>query len=217
MNGAPVPDGGSGIAPLADGILIHAPEDPTPGAMRADATATESNVATVVFDVIVDEGVIDGTVISNQAFVSAIDAGISDHPSDDPRTPMPDDPTRDVVGNAPLLFAPKDVAIGVDEGTRGLVDPGDVLHYTISVHNSGAVPATGVSTLADSVPANTTYVEDSLTLNGLPVGRPDAGVSPLVAGIPISSADLTPPLPSTGAGDPQRRRERGDRVRPAGE
>jgi len=199
LNGAAVPDGASGIAPLADGILIHAPEDATPGAMRADASATESNVATVVFDVVIDEGVIDGTVISNQAFVSAIDGGVSDHPSDDPGTPIPDDPTRDVVGNAPLLFAPKDVAIGVDGGTPGLVDPGDVLHYTITVHNSGAVPATGAA-LADSVPANTTYVEDSLTLNGLPVGRPDAGVSPLVAGIPISSADLTPPLPGTGEG-----------------
>ena len=103
----------------------------------------------------------------------------------------------------------------VDEGTPGLVDPGDVLHYTITVHNSGAVAATGV-TLADSVPANTTYVADSLTLNGLPVGRPDGGVSPLVAGIPISSADLTPPLPGAGRGDHQRRRDRGDRVRPAG-
>ncbi len=199
LNGEAVPDGALGLAPLADGIPIHAPEDPTPGAMRADASATAGNVATVVFDVVVDAGVIDGTVISNQAFVSAIGAGVSDHPSDDPRTPIPDDPTRDVVGNAPLLFAAKDVALLVDEGTPGLVDPGDVLHYAITVHNSGAVAATAVA-LADDVPANTTYEEDSLTLNGLPVGRPDEGVSPLVAGIPISSADLTPPLPGAGAG-----------------
>ena len=50
--------------------------------------------------------------------------------------------------------------------------------------------------LRDDVPANTTYVADTLTLNGLPVGQPDGGVSPLVAGISISSADLTPPLPA---------------------
>ena len=34
----------------------------------------------------------------------------------------------------------------------------------------------------------------------MPVGRPDGGVSPLVAGIDISSSDLTPPLPGAGAG-----------------
>ena len=50
------------------------------------------------------------------------------------------------------------------------------------------------------MPANTTYVADSTTLNGLAVGQPDGGVSPLVAGIPISSSDLTPPLPGPGAG-----------------
>ncbi|MHC4093242.1 MAG: isopeptide-forming domain-containing fimbrial protein, partial [Planctomycetota bacterium] len=199
LNGAPVADGPGGIAPLSAGIPVHAPEDPTPGAMRADASATVSNVATLVFDVIVDADVIDGTVISNQAFVSAVAGGVSDHPSDDPRTSIPDDPTRDVVGSTPLLFAAKDAELLVDAGTPGLVDPGDELRYTITVYNTGGVPASGVA-LKDSVPANTTYVADSLTLNGLPVGRPDAGVSPLIAGVPISSADLTPPLPGSGAG-----------------
>ena len=59
-----------------------------------------------------------------------------------------------------------------------------MLHYTITVYNNGAVPATGV-TLNDAVPANTTYVADSLTLNGLPVGRPDGGgARRSIAGIP---------------------------------
>ncbi len=101
--------------------------------------------------------------------------------------------------DVPVLFASKDVALLVDAGTPNAVDPGDVLRYTIRVTNSGGVPATGV-VLADSVPANTTYVADSTTLNGLPVGQPDGGVSPLLAGIPISSSDLTPPLPGAGAG-----------------
>ncbi len=99
----------------------------------------------------------------------------------------------------PVLFASKDVALVVDAGTPNAVDPGDVLRYTIRISNSGGVAATGVS-LADSVPANTSYVADSTTLNGLPVGQPDGGVSPLAAGIPISSSDLTPPLPGPGAG-----------------
>src|SRR5688500_19690686 len=35
---------------------------------------------------------------------------------------------------------------------------------------------------------STTYVADTLTLNALPVGRPDGGVSPLVAGVYVSSS-----------------------------
>src|SRR5262249_24043190 len=50
------------------------------------------------------------------------------------------------------------------------------------------------------VPANTTYVANTTKLNGLPVGQPDGGVSPLIAGVPISSSDLKPPLPGAGGG-----------------
>ena len=49
-----MPDGPGGSSPLVAGIAIYAPEDPTPGAMRADARATATNVATIVFDVVVD-------------------------------------------------------------------------------------------------------------------------------------------------------------------
>ena len=142
---------------------------------------------------------IDGTVISNQGFVSAVDDGIVDQPSDDPATPAANDPTRDIVGNLPLLFAAKSVVLFGDQGSPGVVDPGDVLRYTISVQNSGTIPATGV-VLRDAVPANTTYVADTTLLNGLPVGQPDGGASPLASGIDISSSDLTPPLPGAGAG-----------------
>ena len=199
LNGAPLADGPSGLTPLVDGISIHAPEDPTPGAMRADATPGATNVATIAFDVVVAPDALDGTVISNQAFVSAPDGGVIDQPSDDPRTPTPDDPTRDVVGNAPLLYAEKSAALEIDAGTPGVVDPSDVLRYTIRIYNNGPVPATAV-VLRDGVPQNTTYVADSLTLNGLPVGQPDGGVSALAGGIAVSSSDLTPPLPGTGAG-----------------
>jgi uncharacterized repeat protein (TIGR01451 family) len=143
--------------------------------------------------------VADGTVISNQGFVSALSTGIADQPSDDPATPTLNDPTRDIVGNLPLLFAAKSVVLSVDQGAPGVVDPGDVLRYTITVQNSGTIPATGV-VLRDAVPANTTYVADSTQLNGLPVRQPDGGAAPLAAGIDISSSNLTPPLPGPGAG-----------------
>jgi uncharacterized repeat protein (TIGR01451 family) len=196
LNGTAVPDGAGGIAPLSTGIPIFAPGDPTPGAMRADGVIG-NDVATLVFDVVVDPAVGDGTVISNQAFVSAALGGVIDQPSDDPDTAIPDDPTLDVVGNAPLLFAPKSVVIGIDNNSNGVVDPLDVLHYTITVYNNGAVPAT-LATLTDAVPANTTWVSNSLRLNTVAI--PDGGASPLAAGIGIASSDLTPPLPGPTGG-----------------
>jgi len=196
LNGVAIPDAPGGGSPLIDGILINAPEDLTPGAMNAGVA---DNVATIIFDVVVYPDAPDGTVISNQAFVSAVDQGVADQPSDDPRTEVPDDPTIDVVGNYPLLFAPKVAALQIDGSSPGIVDPLDVLRYTITVYNNGTVPAT-LADLTDLVPADTTYVADSVTLNGEPVGQPDAGVFPLIDGIPISSADLTPPLPGDGEG-----------------
>ncbi|HSC15541.1 MAG TPA: choice-of-anchor K domain-containing protein, partial [Gammaproteobacteria bacterium] len=82
----------------------------------------------------------------------------------------------------PLLYADKAAALQVDGSSPGIVDAGDVLRYTIRIYNNGQVPITQAM-LRDSVPANTTYVADSTTLNGLPVGQPDGGVWPLVAGV----------------------------------
>ncbi|MFZ2161061.1 MAG: isopeptide-forming domain-containing fimbrial protein [Sideroxyarcus sp.] len=203
LNGAAVADAGVGISPLETGMLIHAPEDPTPGAMRADAhVAVTGNVATITFDVVVSTSVVNGTVISNQGFVNgngATSGAFPEEPSDDPATPVINDPTRDVVGSLPLVDATKTVAIAVDGGSVGIVDPGDTLRYTITVSNFGAVPATAAS-FADAVPANTTYVANSTTLNGLAVADAGVGVSPLIGGIAISSSNLTPPLPAPGAG-----------------
>ena len=159
LNGIAVPDGAGGTSPLVDGIPINAPEDTTPGVMNAGVA---DNVATIVFDVDVYPDVPDGTIISNQAFVSAVDYGLADIPSDDPRTPVPDDPTQDIVGNLPLLFAPKSAELLVDNGSPGIVDPGDTLRYTITIYNNGAVPATAVE-LIDVVPNDVTYVPDTVT------------------------------------------------------
>jgi uncharacterized repeat protein (TIGR01451 family) len=120
---------------------------------------------------------------------------------------VPDDPTQDVVGNFPLLFAPKSAALAVDNGTPGVVDPGDTLRYTIQVYNNGAVPAT-IARLADLVPNDVTYVPDSTTLNGEPLGQPDGGVFPLIDRIDISSTDLTPPLPGAAEGVADRHADR---------
>jgi uncharacterized repeat protein (TIGR01451 family) len=199
LNGAPVADGAGGASPLIDGILLTTPAAATPGLMPGSAGTGSQDAATIVFVVRVNDDVVDGTIISNQGFVSAPAFSILDRPSDDPRTPAVDDPTRNLVGDLPFLFAEKTAALQVDGLSPGIVDPGDVLRYTIRIYNNGGEPATDV-VLRDTVPANTTYVADTLTLNGLPVGQPDGGTSPLVAGIYVSSSDLTPPLPGAGQG-----------------
>jgi uncharacterized repeat protein (TIGR01451 family)/fimbrial isopeptide formation D2 family protein len=184
LNGAALADLG-GQSPLVNGLVLQTPANATPGFLPADPSGTSNAVATVTFDVVVDRSVIDGTVISNQGFVSAT-TGIVDQPSDDPATPIVNDPTRDVVGNLPLLYADKRVVLQGDAGSPGIVDPLDVLRYTITITNTGSIPASGL-VLTDAVPANTTYVADTTTLNGSAYGRPDGGAAPLAGGITIGT------------------------------
>lgn len=185
LNGAAVADGPNG-SPLINGIAIKSPAETTAGVVRADNPANAAaNVVTITFNVTVNPNVADGTVVANQAFVVADDLD-NEVPSDDPRTPVANDPTRDVVGNSPLLYAEKAVALRIDNVSPGVVDPLDTLRYTIRIHNSGRASATQV-VLRDDVPQHTTWIADSLTLNGQPVGQPDGGVSPLIAGIDLGT------------------------------
>jgi uncharacterized repeat protein (TIGR01451 family)/fimbrial isopeptide formation D2 family protein len=200
INGTAVLDPATGVSPLQNGMLVHAPEDATPGYLRADNTSTTTNVGTVTFDAVVSPGLLNGASICNQGFVTGSGLGsgpFAEQPSDNPATQAINDPTCKAVGNMPLLYAEKTVAIAVDNGTPGVVDPGDVLRYTITISNSGAIPATN-AVLTDIVPQNTTYIANSVSLNGM--AEPDTGGSPLATGIPVSSSDLTPPLPGAGRG-----------------
>jgi uncharacterized repeat protein (TIGR01451 family)/fimbrial isopeptide formation D2 family protein len=189
LNGNLVADPAAGVSALQNGMLINAPGNTTAGAMNADAGSTTSNVATVTFDVKVNTGAVGGAIISNQGFVNGSGAGGSAFPtapSDDPVTATVNDPTRVIVGNLPLLNATKTVALVVDTNGNGAFDPGDVVRYTITVNNYSGTPATNV-TLTDATPANTSYVANTVSLNGVGVGQPDGGVSPLIAGIGINS------------------------------
>ena len=68
--------------------------------------------------------------------------------------------------------------------------PGATVEYTITVQNNGLV--TSGASLLEAIPANTTYVAGSTTLNGVAVSDV-AGVMPYVSGGAISS-------PSAAAG-----------------
>lgn len=172
LNGVAVSDPAAGVSPLQNGLLINAAGSPV-GVMEADASAAAANVATITFNVTVDAGAMSGTIIANQGFVNGSGAGgtaFQEKPSDDPATAVADDPTRDIIGNLPLVDAQKTVTLQGDSNGNGAADPGDTLRYTITISNSSAVPATGV-VLNDAVPANTVYVPGSTTLNG--AAQPD--------------------------------------------
>lgn len=200
LNGAALDDV-NGSTPLTQTLAIQSPGAET-GELLADPNAVGTRAAVITFDVTINN-VNDGTVISNQGFANGVGAGgentpVDEKPSDDPTTEVADDPTIDIVGNVPLIRAQKTVELVVDNVTAGIVDPEDVLRYTITVSNMGGKDATEAR-FVDLVPEYTTYVAGSTLLNGIAVA--DNGVdSPLVTGIPISSDDLTPPLPAEGEG-----------------
>ncbi|WP_157046228.1 isopeptide-forming domain-containing fimbrial protein [Geotalea uraniireducens] len=192
LNGAAVADPGAGVSALENGLSINSPANPTAGAMPANAGTTTTNVATVTFQVQISRNVVAGTLISNQGFVDGSGAAsgpFPEQPSDNPATPVQNDPTTVVVGNLPLVYALKTVQLAGDVNGNGLVDPGDTLQYTINVINSGATPATGV-VLTDAIPANTTYVANSVQMNGAAVADPGTGISPLTNGMGVSGGIL---------------------------
>lgn len=70
-------------------------------------------------------------------------------------------------GNAPNLN-PNIVATKSVSPT-GSVGPGDTLTYTIEIENTGNVPSVATA-FTDALPAGTTYVANSATLNGVTLG-----------------------------------------------
>ena len=92
------------------------------------------------------------------------------------------------VGHGPLFWQ----GISTDlTGDPTVLLAGETLRYTITVKNIGNEDATNV-VLRDAIPANTTYVAGSTTLNGAAVADV-GGQSRLVNGMLINSpADPTP-------------------------
>ncbi|PNY79551.1 hypothetical protein CVO96_19185 [Deinococcus koreensis] len=78
------------------------------------------------------------------------------------------------------------------------VRPGDGLTFTLSLSNTGTAAATGV-TLTDAIPANTTYVAGSTTLNGVAVADTGSAM-PYAAGSLAGSAGSFPGVLTVGTG-----------------
>ena len=151
LNGVPVPDVGGG-PPFGPGLRL--------GPIAVDQTAQ------VRFQVLVRPATPVGTSVSNRAFVTD-DGGLQAR-SDDPDTPVPDDPTIFVVGGVPDLsgFLKTYEVIGGDGTGRATV--GQTIEWTLVILNRGAVPATGVR-ISDDLPSRSRYVPGSLRLDGQPL------------------------------------------------
>lgn len=67
--------------------------------------------------------------------------------------------------NANAIYTTKTVALVVDATRPDVVDVGDTLQYTVVLHN-GSTAVTNV-VFTDTLPANTSYVANSLTLGGI--------------------------------------------------
>ncbi|MBN1379186.1 MAG: DUF11 domain-containing protein [Gammaproteobacteria bacterium] len=195
VNGVAVADITQGVAPFTDGMLINSPDVSIPGFMTANPDLGDnSNAATVTFDVTINNDLIDGTIISNQSYITGTEQAVTPFTpvpftpavSDDPETPVADDPTQDVVGSGSII----DVQKTVTDVNGGTADPGDILLYTITVTNNGNAVATGAN-LTDQIPVNTSYVAGTTRLNTI-VQADVAGVSPLVSGLQINSDSVLP-------------------------
>ena len=90
---------------------------------------------------------------------------------------------------APLIKAIKSSQV-IDTNGNGLADPGEVISYTITIENQGNAPSTN-TVFTDDIPANTTYVPNSSTLNGQALAD-RARNSPFVNGRPVSSPSQPP-------------------------
>jgi uncharacterized repeat protein (TIGR01451 family) len=128
---------------------------------------------TLTFSARVLAAVPDGTVISNQAFLSSsTQAGI---PSDDPSTPALDDPTQVTVREPAVTLIKRIVAIngipppddpsnppGVTGALTAAALPGDVMTYGVFFTNAGTGVASAFAA-RDGVPLHTDFLPDAFS------------------------------------------------------
>jgi uncharacterized repeat protein (TIGR01451 family) len=110
---------------------------------------------TVSFDARLLPVLVNGTVVSNQARVRA-DQVVTPVLSDDPTTAAPGDPTRFIVTSQAVLAMEKTF---VDED-GGVLLPGDIVTFRLSVENRGDAPATSVA-VVDPLDSRLTFVSST--------------------------------------------------------
>ena len=181
---------------------------------------------TISFQVTVDGGTPEGTIIANQGVVDS-ERTVPEPTDEDGIDGNGDQPTTIPVGGEEEpaeLYAWKFVEWITDADTSGDITPGDAMRYRVIFYNHGQTPLTNVS-FSDTIPAGLTYAgasawasSGSISVAGSTVSL--SGMSIAVDGLESISfdvtvdqagtfvnqgtadADQTDPLPSDGNGDP---------------
>ncbi|MCP4996837.1 MAG: DUF11 domain-containing protein, partial [Gammaproteobacteria bacterium] len=151
------------VAPSGNGST-----SPTPPILLSGATLTPNTSITLTVVVTVNQGLSDGTIITNTASVTS--------------TQIPTPTNSNTVTNTvtrPVLTITKQV------DPTGVVSAGDTMTYTIVVFNNGSSDATGV-TISDTIPANTSYVTNSLTITPVAAGTVSEPVGGLIFINPVT-------------------------------
>ncbi|MCA9523905.1 MAG: DUF11 domain-containing protein, partial [Myxococcales bacterium] len=141
VNGTAVADI-NGLSPLVGGMAL------------GSVGSGDENQKTVRFRVRIEANAKNGTVIKNQATISA--------PGIDPFTT---NSVEFVVGRGANLKNTTKTVILSDENNNNRADIGEVLSYTILVENRGNSDAKDV-VLRDPIPKNSSYVAGSLVFDG---------------------------------------------------
>ena len=148
-----------------------------------------------------------------QAYVDGVEVARSDDPNvngaPDPLVLGDEDPTRVQITSAPKFRVQKtSTYLGA---STTVLRAGDRMRYTITVKNIGTENATGV-VIRDQIPANTTYVAGSTTLNGTLQNDNAQGITPLVDTIAIYAPEnATAGVMRADATTPRRRTSRRSR------
>ena len=185
---------------------------------------------TITFDVTVDAGTPDGTVISNQGSVDS-DQTVPEPTDVDGNDGNGDQPTDIPVGDTAKdsgLYCWKYVEWATDADSSGDITAGDTMTYWILLYNTGEQDLTNV-TFSDTIPAGLTYAAASgasggslnisgntVTLTGLNLAQGESGylyfdvtvdawtappATQTYINQGIADSDQTNPIPSDGNGD----------------
>ena len=161
LNGAPIADAAGDTFPfsVATGREIHS-DGAADGVLETQASGTKE--AIITFVVLLEDNLVDGTLISNQGTVNGegqTSGPFPPVPTDDPNTTVADDPTINVVGRVPVLDATK---VALHSSPLAV---GDTVTYTIGVSNVGNAVATNVEFTDPLNTAELLYVAGSLEVS----------------------------------------------------
>ena len=157
---------------------------------------------TIEFEVVLAPVIADGSYVYNQSDLqyNGNTVAVSDDPNvngpADPNVAGDEDPTQILIQSAPVFVIEKISTYMT--GDPNVLLAGETLRYTITVQNIGSDNAIDAE-MVDQIPANTSYVAGSTTLNGVALADNNAGSSPLTDGILINAPeDVTPGVMNAG-------------------